>query len=144
MTTADWLVAIVPAVAVKLAELAPAATFTEAGTDSAPVLLERFTVVPPAGAAGFTETVHVDELPLVNDVGPQASPVTVGSWPVVEEIVIVPPVPLTEIGSPAAVVATRWLSPTAVLCAVVVIVMVTAATIPLAIGVPFIPDSRQV
>lgn len=144
MTTADWLVVIAPAVAVKLAEVAPAATATEAGTDSAPVLLERFTVVPPAGAAGFSKTVHVDELPLVSDVGLHDSPVTVGNWTGGVEIEIVPPVPVTEIGSPAAVVATGWISPTAMLCAEIVVVMVISATIPLAISVPFMPESRHV
>jgi len=134
----------VPAVAAKLAEVAPAATATEAGTDSAPVLLERFTVVPPAGAAGLSDTVHVDELPLVNEVGRHDSPATVGSWTGGAETEIVPPVPVTEIGSPAAVVATGWVNPTAVLCAEVAIVMVIAATIPFAISVPFIPDSRHV
>jgi hypothetical protein len=44
------LVVTVPAVAVKLAEVAPDATVTEAGTVSAPVLLERATMVPPVGA----------------------------------------------------------------------------------------------
>jgi len=48
---AVWFVAIVPAVAVKLAEMVPAAKVTEAGTVSEALLSERATTVPPAGAA---------------------------------------------------------------------------------------------
>jgi len=54
---AVWFVVILPAVAVKVAEVALAGTVTDAGTVSAelfaefPVLAESATVLPPAGAA---------------------------------------------------------------------------------------------
>jgi hypothetical protein len=48
----DWR--IVPALAVKVAEEAPAATVTDAGTLSSFVLEVTPTVVPPAGAAALS------------------------------------------------------------------------------------------
>jgi len=45
-------------VAEKLAEVAPAATVTDAGTVTAPELLARLTPKPPAGAAAVNVTVH--------------------------------------------------------------------------------------
>lgn len=53
----------VPAVAVKVAEVAPDATVTEAGTVSAPTLLESATVIPPDPAALDRVTVQVDVPP---------------------------------------------------------------------------------
>lgn len=68
---ADPLLLIVPAVAVNVAVVAPAFTVTDAGTVSSPLLLDNATVAPPAGAAADIATVHVDVLPLGNDVGLQ-------------------------------------------------------------------------
>jgi len=51
VTVALWVVVTVPAVAVKVAELAPAATVTEAGTVSNALLSQRATTLPPDGAA---------------------------------------------------------------------------------------------
>jgi hypothetical protein len=48
---AFWVVVRVPAVAVKVAVEATAATVTEAGTVSRGLLAERVTTVPPVGAA---------------------------------------------------------------------------------------------
>jgi hypothetical protein len=48
---ADWLDETVPAVAVKVAEEAPLATVTEAGTEITAVLSEIATARPPEGAA---------------------------------------------------------------------------------------------
>ena len=45
------MVVNVPAVAVKVAEVAAAGTVTEAGTVRAELLLARVTVLPPVGAA---------------------------------------------------------------------------------------------
>jgi hypothetical protein len=50
VTTAVWVVVTAPAVAAKVAEVAPAATVTEAGTVSAVLLLESATAVAPVGA----------------------------------------------------------------------------------------------
>ena len=46
------------AVAVKVAEVAPAATVTEAGTVTAVLSLESVTVAPPVGAAAVRVTVQ--------------------------------------------------------------------------------------
>ena len=54
-----------PAVAVKFADVAPDATFTEAGTVSAATLLESATVTPPEPAAcdSVTEQAEVPPEP---------------------------------------------------------------------------------
>lgn len=48
---AVWLVVIVPTVALKVVEVPPEGTVTEAATGSALLLLESPTVLPPLGAA---------------------------------------------------------------------------------------------
>ncbi len=53
------LVAITPAIAMKVADVAPGATVTEAGTVSNPLLLFKETVLPPAGATLVMVTVQV-------------------------------------------------------------------------------------
>ena len=53
------LLAITPAVALKVADVAPAATVTEAGVVSKALLLDKDTELPPAGAALVSVTVHV-------------------------------------------------------------------------------------
>src|ERR1039457_3122322 len=47
---ADWVVVIVPTVAVKVVEVLLAGTVTDAGTVSAVLLLESATALPPEGA----------------------------------------------------------------------------------------------
>jgi len=57
------LLLIVPVVALKLADVAAAATVTEAGTVSVELVLVSVTLTPPVGAAWVKVTVHVvDEL----------------------------------------------------------------------------------
>jgi len=51
VTVADCEAVKVPAVALNVAEAAPAATVTDAGTVSAVLLLARATALPPVGAA---------------------------------------------------------------------------------------------
>jgi hypothetical protein len=48
---ADWLVVMVPTVALKVAEVLLAGTATDAETGSAALLLASATVLPPVGAA---------------------------------------------------------------------------------------------
>jgi len=133
------LFGIVPAVAVKVAEVVPAATVTDLGTDSSPVLLESATVAPPADAGWFSETVQFDEPPLLSDVGLHESPVNVGNG-----TVIVPPVPVMEIALPAAVEPTTLESPIELVRADVVIVTLITATTPFCITASFIPNSKHV
>jgi hypothetical protein len=61
---AVWLDVIVPAVAVKVPVVAPAATVTEAGAVKSPLLLETETEAPPDGAAADRVTVQVDVPPV--------------------------------------------------------------------------------
>jgi hypothetical protein len=63
------LVVIVPAVAVKVAELAPAVTATEAGTVNAAALLASVTTIPPAPAGCEIVTLQVDAPPELRLVG---------------------------------------------------------------------------
>ena len=57
------LLLIVPVVALKLADVAAAATVTEAGTVSVELVLVSVTLAPPVGAAWVKVTVQVvDEL----------------------------------------------------------------------------------
>jgi len=53
------LLEIVPAVALKVAVVDPAATVTEAGTVSADTLLDKATLAPPTGAAWVSVMVQV-------------------------------------------------------------------------------------
>jgi hypothetical protein len=68
----------VPAVAVKFADEAPAATVTEAGTGSAALLEERPTEAPPARAADVSVTVQVVVAPEAMELGEQDKPETAG------------------------------------------------------------------
>jgi hypothetical protein len=69
VTVALWVVLIVPAVAVNVAEVPLAGTVTDAGTVSEALLSERATLDPPAGAALFRVTVQVVEAPEFTLVG---------------------------------------------------------------------------
>ena len=60
---AVWFDVKLPAVALKVAEMAPAATVTDAGTVTTAVLLLRPTAAPPFGAAWVKVTVQVVVLP---------------------------------------------------------------------------------
>jgi hypothetical protein len=66
---ADWVVVMLPAVALKVVEVLLAGTVTDAGTVSAALLLESPTVLPPAGAASFKLIVHVLAAPELTLVG---------------------------------------------------------------------------
>ena len=73
---AVWSELIVPAVAVKLAEVAPDATVTDGGTLSVPTLLDSGTTAPPAPAALDNVTVQPDTPPDDRLVGAQLNPLT--------------------------------------------------------------------
>jgi hypothetical protein len=63
------LAVIVPAVAVKFADVAPDATVTEAGTVNAALLLNRLTAIPPEPAGCDSVTEHADVPPELRLVG---------------------------------------------------------------------------
>ena len=82
-------------VMVKVADVAPAATLTLAGTVAEVLLLERLTLRPPVGAALPRVTVPVDELPPATDVGFTATDETTGGF-TVNAAVWVPPLNVAE------------------------------------------------
>ena len=81
-----------PAVAVKLAVVEPAATVTKAGTVSAELLSETATSEPPEGAAPERVTVQVDIAPEKTVLGEHcnADTVTTGGA-IVKEVAFQPP-----------------------------------------------------
>jgi hypothetical protein len=133
---------MVEAVAEKVAEVAPAATVTEAGTVNAALLSDKETTAPPDGAAPVRLTVQVDVPEPVMLLGLQLSPdrdVVVGG------IVTVPVVPRDVMKSPAEEEAKLLLTSTALLRLVLVdSVRVALATTPFGIVVEFAPASRHV
>jgi hypothetical protein len=74
---ADWSAEIVPAVAVKLADVAPAATETVAGTVNAAALPDRLMVAPPVGAPFDNVTEQAAVPPPDRLAGEQETSVTV-------------------------------------------------------------------
>ena len=98
VTVALWLLAIVAAaVALKVAVVAPAATVTEAGTVSEPLLLASVTPDPPAGAVWVSVTVHELTALCPRLVGLQATPETRtgASRPIVAVCELLPRVAVT-------------------------------------------------
>lgn len=90
VTVADWLLAMVPAVAVNVAVVAPAVTVFDDGTVSKALLLDKETEVPPLGAAWFSVIVHVEVPAELTLVGLQARLLTAtGGF-----TVMLPPVPV--------------------------------------------------
>ena len=81
----------VPAVALKFAVVAPAATVTDAGTVSAALLEESPTDAPPVRAARFSVTVQLEAEPGPMELGEHDRPDTAGCMGVtVTEAVALP------------------------------------------------------
>jgi hypothetical protein len=81
----------VPAVAVKFAEVVPAATVTDAGTVSAALFEESPTEAPPVRAADVSVTVQVVVAPEAAEFGEHDRPETTGAGGVtVTEAVVLP------------------------------------------------------
>jgi hypothetical protein len=76
VAVADWFVVIVPAVAVKVAVVAPAATVIEVGRDKRALLLDSAILAPPVGAGEDNVTVQVDATLLARLVSVQPSDVS--------------------------------------------------------------------
>ena len=68
----------VPAMALKFAVVAPAATVTEAGTVRAALFEESPTEVPPVSAARFSVTVQLEAEPGATELGEHDRPDTDG------------------------------------------------------------------
>jgi hypothetical protein len=129
-------------VAVKFAVVAPAATVTDAGTVNAVLLSDKFTELPPVGAAFDKVTVHAAVPPEVTVVGEHCNPETLG---VEETNVTTLPVPERPMKLPSdKAPMTLVIGSEMELLLVEVSVTVNTATTPLAISLLFIPLARQV
>ena len=134
-----WFVVRTPAVAMKVAELAPAGTVTDAGIVSG-ALLSDSVMVAPEEAASFKLTVQVVEAPEATVPGLQLKDVKLSGT----TVVIVPPVAV--MGSALA----DWVAPNALAMAIDVavvlgeIVAVTTATTPFWTIFALSPVNRQV
>ena len=94
VTVATWSVAIVPAIAVNVAVIAPDGTATDAGIARAALLSDSATI-PPEMLERVTA--HVLAAPAFKDVGVQLKPVMVGDTTEVTK----PPVPMSDNGCPS-------------------------------------------
>src|SRR5580700_2739882 len=140
VTVALWFDGREPAVAMKLAELAPEDTVTDAGIVSRELLSDRVTVVAPE-AVWLKPTVQVVEAPEVTLPGLQLKDVKVGGT----AVVIVPPVAVVGIAAPPAEVLSGLVTLIVVPELVADIVTVSTATTPVWITLAFSPpDSSPV
>ena len=126
VTVADWVVVTVPAVAVKLAELAPLGKVTLMGTDRAALLLES-AAAPVVGVGPLRVTVQLEDDPETSDVGLHVTEVIV----MPETAVIVPPVAVIGRGCPAGEAATGLVMPMEVELVEAARVTLIVATAPL-------------
>ena len=115
-----------PAAAVKVADAAPAAMVTEAGTVSKALLSDSATMAPPVGAGWFRVTVHVVEVPESIVVGLQARSVRLGET----IVVIVPPVAVMGTALPDCAAPNAPVTPIEATVVPGEIVAVTIATTP--------------
>ena len=125
--------------AVNVAVVLPDPTVTEAGTVSAVALSDRETTAPPAGAAAFSETVHVDDPPVPRDAGAQLSALRVGG----AAAVTVPPTPLMGNEVPPAVTPNVFVTLIVVLATPDAVVTLTTAATPFCITVVLRPASKH-
>jgi hypothetical protein len=132
---------MVPAVAVKVAEVAAAKIVTEAGTVNAVLLLLNVTDAPPVGAAPVRATVQVDFPALFRLVGTHDTEETMGK---AAPPVTVPPVAFNTIAPPAVEEAMLLLIPIAVVLTPIAITRFTAATVPFGTVPAFNPEATQV
>jgi hypothetical protein len=127
-------------VTAKVAEVAAAATVTDAGTVRVALVLVRVIAAPPVGAALLRVTVQVELLDAFNEAGRQERELTVGSAPPVT----IPPVADDATKVPAADTAKGLVMPTAVVVTPVAMVRFTTPTVPFAMIAAVDPESTQV
>ncbi len=127
-----------PAVAVKVADVEPVGTVTEAGVVSNALLLDKETKVPPGGAALVRETVQTLVAPEARVDGLQPSELKLEL-----RTVIVLPLPVSARFNPVGSVPIVAVTPTAVVLADGAIVRLTAATTPSVIAVEFRPQATH-
>ena len=127
--------------ALKVAEVAAAATVTDAGTVSVVLVLVRVTAAPPVGAALVRVTVQVELLELFRVAGRQDRDATVGE---VAPPVTVPPVPKSTMPLPVGEDSAVLLIAIAVVVRPAAMTRFTTATEPFAMAPAFIAEARQV
>jgi len=134
---ADWSAEMVPAVAVKFADVEFAGIVTEPGTVRAAALLESVTVA--AAAAGWLKDTVQLEVPLLfNEVGLQERLLT-PVW----LVVMVPGAPVTVMAEPSAAAPMVLVTDMAALATPEARVTFTKATMPFDIRLAFRPDNTQ-
>jgi hypothetical protein len=127
------------AVAVNVAELAPAGTVTDGGVVRLALLLDSATLAV-AGAAPVRVTVHDEEPGAVMETGAHETPLSAAEDAMA---VIVPPFPVIGSAEPSAKAPSVLITPTFVLVSVDEAANVTVATTPFEIAVVFIPHTTQ-
>ena len=134
------LLLTVAVVAVKVAEVAEAATVTDGGTVRVELVFDSETTAPPAGAPPLSVTVHVELLELLKLAGAQDKERTVGKAPPVT----VPPVAESAMSNPAGDAAKLLLIGIEVEVRPSAMVRFTTATTPFEMIPEFMPDTIQV
>lgn len=131
---------IEPAVTVKLADVALAATVAEAGTPSRALLSDNVTLVAAVGA-GLIETVQVVDAPEVRLAELHDRDVRLGTT---AALVIVPPVEVSAITLPDGEAPELPVTPMEAEAALAASVTLTTATTPLGMIALFMPDARHI
>ena len=134
---------IVPAVTLNVADVAPAATATDAGVVNRELLSESVTVVLVVGAAWLSVTEQDALPPALRVDGEHNKEVSAGKT-VPPDPVTTPPVADIASAVPPADAAVALFTPMEVVAAPAAIVRFTVATTPLAITVEFKPYATQV
>jgi len=141
VTVALWLLPTVAVVALKVAEVAAAATVTEAGTVRVVLVLVRVTMPPPVGAAWVRVTVQVELPELLRVAGRQAKEATPGKT---APPVTVPPVEKTKMAFPPGEASALLLTPMGVVVKPAAMVRFTTARAPFEMIPAFIAEASQV
>lgn len=128
-------------VALKVAEVAPEATVTDAGTVRMEFVLDRLTAAPPVGAPLLRVTVHVELLEIFKMLTTQARELTVGNP---APPVTIPPVAEDGTKVPVPAAAMVLVIPIAVVVTPVAMVRFTIATVPFAMIPAFNPETTHV
>ena len=135
------------AVALKLADAAPAATVTDVGTVRVGFVLVRMTAAPPAGADPVKATVQVEVPDPFRVAGRQDTDATVGKtgapFGELAPPVTIPPVVKSTMPFPAGEPAALWLIPMEVLVKPEAMVKFTIATTPFEMMAAFIAEATQ-
>jgi hypothetical protein len=127
-------------VALKVADVAPAATVTDPGAERVALVLVRATAAPPVGAAPVNFTVQVELLKLCRVAGWHDREATVGKT---LPPVTIPPLVKSTMPSPADEEAALLVTPMEVLVTPAAMVRFTTPTTPFEMMAEFIAEATQ-